>query len=411
MADADAPHRYDLYGDAFKRDPHPTFAAMRRDAPIHRQAGVDGRTAIWFVTRHADVDAMLRDARFVRDPASALPPERVPEPSPLDRALGEHMLNKDGADHARLRALVSQAFTPRRVAELRPRVEAIARALVDGIADRGAADLIAAFAYPLPTIVILEMLGVPLVDRDRFRAWGAALVEVPRTAEDAERAVAQLTEFVAYVRALCAERRAAPQDDLLSALVGAEAEGDHLSETELISTLVLLIVAGHETTVNLIANAVLALAREPAKRDALAADPTRMPAAVEEFLRYDGPVERTFHRWVAEDVEWEGHRLAKGDPVIFVIASANRDAARFERPDELDLDRAPKGHLAFGKGMHYCLGAPLARLEAEVALNALLARLPNLRLAVPDADLRYRFAPMFRALEALPVAWDLPGSR
>jgi cytochrome P450 len=403
---ADAPHRYDLYGDDFKRDPHPTFAAMRRDAPIHRQAGLDGHTAIWFVTRHADVEALLRDPRFVRDPANALPPERIPEPSPLDRALGEHMLNKDGADHGRLRALVGQAFTPRRVADLRPRVAAIAEGLLDQVADRGAMDLIADFAYPLPTVVILEMLGVPVADRDRFRAWGAALVNVPRTAEEGQRAVAQLEAFVAYVRALCDERRAAPKDDLLSALVAAESAGDRLSETELVSTLVLLIVAGHETTVNLLANAVLALAREPAKRDALAADPTRMPAAVEEFLRYDGPVERTFNRWASEDVVWDGHHIAKGDPVIFVVASANRDEARFERPDELDLARAPKQHLAFGKGVHYCLGAPLARLEAEIALNALLARLPNLRLAVPESDLRYRFAPMFRALEALPVAWD-----
>jgi cytochrome P450 len=403
---ADAPHRYDLYGDDFKRDPHPTFAAMRRDAPIHRQAGLDGHTAIWFVTRHADVEALLRDPRFVRDPANALPPERIPEPSPLDRALGEHMLNKDGADHGRLRALVGQAFTPRRVADLRPRVAAIAEGLLDQVADRGAMDLIADFAYPLPTVVILEMLGVPVADRDRFRAWGAALVNTPRTAEEGQRAVAQLEAFVAYVRALCDERRAAPKDDLLSALVAAESAGDRLSETELVSTLVLLIVAGHETTVNLLANAVLALAREPAKRDALAADPTRMPAAVEEFLRYDGPVERTFNRWASEDVVWDGHHIAKGDPVIFVVASANRDEARFERPDELDLARAPKQHLAFGKGVHYCLGAPLARLEAEIALNALLARLPNLRLAVPESDLRYRFAPMFRALEALPVAWD-----
>lgn len=403
----DAARRYDLYGDAFKHDPYPTFAAMRREAPIHRQPGLDGRTAIWFVTRHADVEAMLRDPRFVRDPVHALPADQIPQPSPLDRALGEHMLNKDGADHVRLRTLVSQAFTPKRVADLRPRVAAIADELLDAVVDRGAMDLIADFAYPLPTIVILEMLGVPLADRDRFRAWGAALVETPRTREEGERAVALLTEFVAYVRALCAERRADPQGDLLSALVAAEAEGDRLSETELVSTIVLLIVAGHETTVNLVANAILALAREPAKRDALAADPTRMPAAVEEFLRYDGPVERVFNRWAAEDVAWGGQRIAKGDPVIFVIASANRDPERYERPDELDLDRAPKQHLAFGKGPHYCLGAPLARLEAEVALRALLARLPGLRLAVPEADLRYRFAPMFRALAALPVAWDV----
>jgi cytochrome P450 len=401
-----AERTYDLYGQAFKRDPHATFAAMRRDDPVHQQLGLDGATPIWFVTRYDDVEAMLRDRRFVRDPALALAPEQIPTSSPLDQLLGQHMLNRDGADHRRLRDLVSLAFTPKRVAELRPRVEAIAADLLDEVADRGAMDLITDFAYPLPTTVILELLGVPVADRDRFRAWSNALLEPPLTPEAQASAVGQLTAFTGYLRDLFAVRRAAPQDDLLSALLAAEHAGDRLSEGELFSTMVLLIVAGHETTVNLIANAVLALARDPRRRDALAADPAAMPAAVEEFLRYDGPVERALNRWAAEDVRWGDRTIRRGDPVILILNSANRDPERFERPDDLEPGRKPNPHLAFGKGIHFCLGAPLARLEAQVALNALLARLPGLRLDVPESELRYRFLPGFRALEALPVRWD-----
>ena len=407
MADAD--RRYDLYGPDFKRDPYPTFTAMRRDDPIYQQPGLDGSTPIWFVTRYADVEAMLRDPRFVRDPARALPPEKLPPYTPLDDLLIRNMLGVDGADHRRLRDLVSQGFTPKRVADLRPRVEAIASMLLGPLVARGEADLIDAFAYPLPTIVILEMLGVPADDHGRFRAWANALLEPAMTPDKMAEANRLLTEFTDYLRALFAERRARPRDDLVSALIAAERSGDRLSENELFSTMVLLIVAGHETTVNLIANAVLALSERPDLRDALAADPSDLPRAIEEFLRFDGSVERALNRFAAEDVEWGGQLIRRGDPVIFILSSANRDEARFERPDDLDPERSPRAHLAFGKGIHYCLGAPLARLEAEVALRALLTNLPNLRLAVPRDTLRYRFLPGFRALEALPVRWDVAG--
>ena len=406
---SDAVRKYDLYGPDFKRDPYPTFAAMRRDDPIHQQPGLDGKTPIWFVTRYVDVEAMLRDPRFVRDPRLALPADRLPPASPLDALLGEHMLNRDGADHRRLRDLVGQGFTPKRVADLRSRIEAIAGMLLDPLVARGEADLIDAFAFPLPTIVILEMLGVPADDHGRFRAWANALLEPPMTVEARADSTRLLTEFTDYLRQLFAERRARPRDDLVSALIAAEQAGDRLSENELFSTMVLLIVAGHETTVNLIANAVLALSERPELRDALAADPSGMPRAIEEFLRYDGSVERALNRFAAEDVEWDGHLIRRGEPVIFILSSANRDEARFDRPDGLDAERSPNPHLAFGKGPHYCLGAPLARLEAEVALRALLTRLPNLRLAVPRESLSYRFLPGFRALESLAVRWDVAG--
>jgi cytochrome P450 len=398
--------RFDLYGDAFKRDPYLTFASMRREAPIWKQAGLDGTTPIWFVSRYADVDAMLRDKRFVRDVRLAKDPGELPPEPELYRRIGQHMLNHDGVDHQRLRGLVSQAFTPRRVAEMRPRIRTIAEGLLEPLVDRGSMELIAEFAFPLPTTVILEMLGVPGEDRDRVRVWGNALLAPPRDAEEGRRLQAELVEFADYVAALVEERRARPQDDLLSGLVAAEEAGDRLSLDELLSTLVLLITAGHETTVNLIANAVLALSRHPQVRDALAADPAAMPAAVEELLRFDGPVERALNRWASEDVVWDGQTIRRGEPLILILGSANRDPERFEAPDALDPARSPNPHLAFGKGPHYCMGAPLARLEGEIALNTLLARLPGLRVAVPEEALRYRFVPGFRALEALPVAWD-----
>jgi cytochrome P450 len=400
------PHRYDLYGDAFKRDPHPTFAVMRRDAPLQRQAGLDGKTPIWFVTRYADVEAMLRDKRFTRDFRLAADPDRLPPQGPLDPLLEGHMLNRDGADHRRLRGLVSQAFTPGRIAALRPRIEAIARELLDEVVERGQMDLIGDFAYPLPTIVILEMLGVPAEDRDRFRDWSNALIAPPMTPAAAAAATLHLTAFTDYLRELFAERRASPRDDLLTGLVHAALGGDRLSEEELFATIVLLIVAGHETTVNLIANAVLALSRAPEVRERLRSEPEAMPRAVEEFLRFDGSVERALNRFAVEDVEWDGHLIRRGENVILILASANHDERLFAEPDRLDIDRHPNPHLGFGKGHHYCLGAPLARLETEIALRALLARLPGLRLAVPEEELRWRFLPGFRGLEALPVTWD-----
>jgi cytochrome P450 len=400
------PRRYDLYGDAFKRNPYPTFADMRRDAPLQRQAGLDGTTPIWFVTRYADVEAMLRDKRFVRDARLALGPDQLPPPTPLDRLLEGHMLNRDGADHRRLRGLVSQAFTPTRVSALRPRIEAVANELLDAVQERGKMDLIAEFSYPLPTIVILEMLGVPTADRARFRDWSNALIAPPMTPEAQAAAVAHLNAFTDCLRALFAERRSAPRDDLLTGLVTAADGGDRLSEDELFATVVLLIVAGHETTVNLIANAVLAMSRAPGVRDRLRHEPTMMPQAVEEFLRFDGSVERAINRFAAEDVEWDGHLIRRGEPVILILASANRDDTVFADADGLEIERHPNPHLGFGKGHHYCLGAPLARLETEVALNMLLERLPGLRVAIPEEELRWRFLPGFRALEALPVTWD-----
>jgi cytochrome P450 len=401
-----ADRKYDLYSQDLKNDPYPVFARMRQADPVFSQPGIDGKTLIWFVTRYDDVQAVLQDdQRYVRDQALAVPPEQAAQMDMFQRMLNDNMLNRDGADHRRLRNLCSLAFTPARVRALRPAIQAIADELLDAAEPRGQMDLVADYAFPLPTIVISNLLGVPPEDRERFKLWSNAFVAPSITPEEQARTGALLKEFVDYLGALFERRRAEPRDDLISALLTAEAAGDQLSQTELFGTVILLIVAGHETTVSLIGNAALALLRDPAAASRLRAEPKRMPAAVEEFLRYDSPVERALTRWVAQDTELGGQHLKRGDLIIAVIGSANRDSEHFVDAERLDVDRRLARHLAFGHGAHYCLGAPLARLEGEIALNTLLRRLPGLRLDGAEAELQWRLVPMFRGLAALPVTW------
>jgi cytochrome P450 len=407
MAESTSTHRvYDLFSQAVKDDPYPVFDHMRQADPVCLQPDIDGQTPIWFLTRYDDVELLLRDDDcFVRDERNALPPEQVYRPDALHVLLDSHMLNKDGAEHRRLRTLVGKAFTPARTRALRPHIQSIADQLIDGVQERGEMDLIADYAFQVPTIVISELLGVPVEDRQRFKAWSDAFVGPALDAASQARAGQLLQEFVEYLRALFAARRQAPQDDLISALVHAQEADDLLSEEELFSTVVLLIVAGHETTVNLIGNAVLGLLRQPEARRLLVEDSSLMEAAVEEFLRYDSPVERALVRWAARDIVLGGRQIKRGDMVVGILGAANRDPAHFAEPERLDLHRRPQRHLAFGHGAHYCLGAALARLEGEIALNTLLRRLPNLRLAVPESELVWRTVPIFRGLLALPVTW------
>jgi cytochrome P450 len=402
--------KYDLYSDDFRAQTYSTFAQMRAEAPVLCQPGLDGKTMIWFVTRHDDVViVLLDDERFVRDPSLALTSEQLEESTnqmPDSFAfIEQHMLNRDGADHRRLRRLVTKAFTPRMVEQLRPRIEEIASELLDAVEARGKMDVVEEYAFPLPITVIAELLGIPIADRDRFRRWSNAVV-TPAFGPDALAEFGNLmADFVAYLRALFDRRRSEPAEDLISALLQVRDGGDALSEQELFSMVVLLIVAGHETTVNLIANAVLALVEHPDQLAGLHRDPARVPAAIEECLRFDGPVERALNRWAASDVELGGHTIRRGDDVIAILGSANRDPERFPDPDLLDLDRDDTKHVAFGRGSHYCLGAPLARLEGEIALTTLLRRLPGVRLAVAREELHWRPVPLFRSLASLPVAW------
>lgn len=401
--------KYEIYTQEFKANPHPTYAKMRGEAPVFQQPGLDGETPIWFVTSYEYVDVVLRDSRFVRDERNAKTAAELaamPPIPPIFAMINNHMLARDGEDHRRLRALVSKAFTPRLIKAMHGRIEEIAHQLLDEVYQKGEMDLIDGFAYPLPITVIAELLEIPITDQKKFREWSQALLSPAMDDESLERLTLLMMEFINYLNILFDERQAHPGDDLITALIQAEEEGDKLSREELFSMLVLLIVAGHETTVGLIGNGTFALLQDPALMARLKENPADVPAAVEEFLRYDGPVERVFVRWAAEDLELGGQSIKRGEPVISIIAAANRDPEVFERPNELDIDRPQNKHMAFGRGVHFCLGAPLARLEGEVAFQILLARLPNLRLNVVPEEAEVRWSPGLRNFVSLPVKWD-----
>ncbi len=408
MLDA-PPVDYDLFSPTFKADPFPTFAAMRRAAPVYPHQAPDGAT-IWYVTRYEDVMTVLRDNQnFVKDVQHARPSRPALYSSPsrsVHPGLNQNMLFADPPAHTRLRALVGQAFTPRRVKGMESAVQATADALLDAASVRPEMDLIADFALPLPVIVICDLLGVPAAEREPVREWSQAVISPGSRGLNYSARKRRIRAFLAYLRQLFAERRAQPRDDLITALLQAEeAGGDRLTEHELTSMVALLIVTGHETTVNLIGNGALALLQQPDQRARLAAEPALIDNAVEEILRYDGPVETSTTRWAAADVWLGGQLIRRGDVVRVVLSSANRDEAQFEAADELNIGRNTSHHLAFGHGIHYCLGAPLARLEGRIALPALFTRFPNLRLAQPDAPLAWRSGVLFRGLETLPLLW------
>jgi len=323
-----------------------------------------------------------------------------PDPDSVYAALDGHMLNTDPPDHERLRRLVNKAFTARHVERLRPRITAITAELLDAMSTQREVDLLTSFAFPLPITVICELLGIPVADRDDFRKWSASIIS---DAVSPEVFQADATAMVRYFRALLAAKRERPADDLLSALVTARDDGDRLRENELVSMAFLLMLAGHETTVNLIASGMLALLLNPAELDRLRADPARIGGAVEELLRYVSPVNHATYRVTAEPVEIGGARIGAGEVVVVGLSSADRDPCRYADPERLDLGRDSSGHLAFGHGIHYCLGAPLARLEAEIAFGALLDRFGSMRLAVPADSLRWRPSTLIPGLEALPV--------
>jgi len=409
--------RLNLFGAVFKAEAYAVYARLRAEAPVLRRANRNGPSATCFITRYDDAVAVLRDAkRFVKDVRNSMTPEQrtalAPDP-PLVRLLSHHMLNSDAPEHTRLRGLVNQAFTTRMVEQLHGRIEAVAHDLLTRVAAQGSADLIAAYALPLPIMVIADLLGLPSRDYHRVRAWSNALVapnaDSTRSAKKLAKAGALMEDFISYLRAIFTERRAKPRDDLISSLLAAEEAGEVLSEDELFSMILLLIVVGHETTVNLIGNGVLALLQHPDQLDRLRREPTLMPGVVEEMLRYDCPVERAPMRYAAEDVPMGDTWVRRGDAVSEVLGSANRDPAQFADAERFDIARNPNRHLAFGLGPHYCLGAALARLEGRIALAVLLERCPALRLADDVAAgkvaLRWRTHPIMRGLQRRPVSW------
>jgi cytochrome P450 len=387
-----------VFSPEFEADPHPVYAELRRESPV-RLVTMPGGLPAWLVTRYADARQALADPRLAKAPAARIG-GLTELPDWVVNGMGQHMLNVDAPDHTRLRRLVSAAFTVRRIEALRPRIEQITDELLDAMAGQDVLDLIDAFAFPLPIQVICELLGVPVADRDSFRAWTNAIIgglaardELPAAAEG----------LVRYLRDLVRAKRAAPADDLLSALVGVRADRDQLTEDELTSMGFLLLIAGHETTVNLISNAVYALLNHPDQLAGLRAEPALLPAAIEEFLRYESPVETSTFRVATEPVEIAGQLIPAGHVVLIGLLSANHDDTRFPDPDRLDVTREDNPHLAFGHGLHHCLGAPLARLEAQIALGRLLPRYPAIRLAVPSHEVTWKPGTLIRGLTTLPV--------
>jgi cytochrome P450 len=385
----------------FHANPYPFYRALREEDPVH-----ESPFGFWVCTRYDDAVMILRDQRFGREGIAKSMEARLGLTQ--DSSPSRDMLFQDPPDHTRLRGLVSRAFTPRVVEVMRPHIQDIVDGLLDRVEGARTMDVIEDLAYPLPVRVICEMLGVPDSDQDVFRHWStdiarsldAAILPVESDAiprgRDARLALAD------YFRGLIATRRKDPKADLLSALIAAEEEGNKLSEGELVSTCMLLLIAGHETTVNLIGNGLLALLQHPDQMRLLRNDPALIPSAVEELLRFDGPVQRTGRMTTAE-VEIGGKRIPKDSIVVSAIGAANRDPKHFTDPDRLDISRKENRHIAFGFGIHFCLGAPLARIEGQIAIGTLMRRLPALTLVSNTPE--WRESSVLRGLKALPVTF------
>lgn len=398
-------HPFDLWSPEARIDVLPIYARMRQQAPIARLLSPSQKVPLWVVSRYKDAVELLKDARFSKDRYKLTEADRgryfrLGETAQLDK----HMLNADPPAHTRLRALVAQAFTARRVEDLRPRITAIAQRLLEALPAEGRVDLLDAFAFPLPVTVIAELLGVPAEDQDRFRAWTFTVLNP--NGSNLEPVRRAMVEFQQYLKDILVRRRAEPRDDLISALLAAEEQGgDKLSAVELVSMVFLLMVAGHETTVNVIANGVWALLRHPEQLERLRLNPALLEPAIEEILRYCGPVRHSTSRFALQDTEFRGQLIPAGEMIMASVLSANHDPEQFDAPERFDITRAPNRHIAFGQGSHFCIGASLARLEASIALPLLLRRLPRLRFATEPSALRWRGGLLIHGLEQLPVAF------
>ncbi|MFJ4368310.1 cytochrome P450 [Streptomyces chartreusis] len=395
---------FDPWDPAFLADPYPAYAELRARGRVHYYEPTDQ----WLVPHHADVSALLRERRLGRtyqhrftheDFGRTAPP---PEHEPF-HVLNDHgMLDLEPPDHTRIRRLVSKAFTPRTVEQLKPYVRQLAGELVAGLVEAGGGDLLTDVAEPLPVAVIAEMLGIPESDRGQLRPWSAdicGMYELSPSPETAQKAVRASVEFSDYLLELIAARRKEPGEDLISGLIAAHDEGDRLTEQEMISTAVLLLNAGHEATVNTTVNGWWALFRNPGQLSALRADHSLIPSAIEELMRYDTPLQ-LFERWVLDEIEIDGTTIPRGAEIAMLFGSANHDPEVFEAPAALDLTRKDNPHISFSAGIHYCIGAPLARIELAASMSALLDQAPTLR-ATADPDRKPNF--VIRGLEGLSV--------
>ena len=393
-----------MFGPEMLANPYPVYHLLRSMDPVHWQETFQG----WVLTRYADVAALLRGPH-VSSERTAAAQARVPEEfHELVAFRANAMLNADPPRHTRLRTLVSKAFTPAAVERLAPVIQQVVDQAVNAALARGGMDVMHDLAYPLPVTVIAQLLGVPPEDRDQFKKWSdditstAGNVMANLTPDHYRLALQSTRELTSYFRKVVAERRVRPRDDLLTAMARAEEQGDRLNEDELYANAVLLLNAGHETTTNLIGNGTWALLQFPEERRRLHDDPALAPTAVEELLRFDSPVQFT-SRLLKEDMTVGGKTLRAGQPVLLLLGAANRDPAQFPEPDRLDVGRADNKHVAFGLGPHFCLGAPLARLEGRIVLQTLLRRLPKMRLDGPAPEYRDNFN--LRGLKALRVAF------
>jgi cytochrome P450 len=394
----------DVTAATFKANPFPFYAQLRAEAPVF-PVMLPTRQRAWLITRYDDVLAVLKDERFAKDPRSAMTPEqlkKLPWVPSMFKPLERNMLDLDSPDHTRLRALVHKAFTPRLIEQMRDQIQALTNDLLDRVELDGGMNLIADFALPLPLTMIGRILGVADRDNQKFHRWTTTLIS-GGTNRNLFVLIPSVMRFMGYVRKLIKQRRASPGDDLVTALVQAKDGSDQLSEDEILAMIFLLLIAGHETTVNLIGSGSLALLEHPDQLAKLRNEPELIKSAVEELLRYVCPVEMATERYAREDITIAGTTIPRGELVMAVIGSANRDPNSFDNPDALDITRKNNKHLAFGYGPHFCLGASLARLEGQIAISTLIQRMPNLRLNIAPDHIRWRGTFVLRGLEALPV--------
>lgn len=385
-----------LFSPEFTKNPYPAYARLQQQDPLHQVRFPDGQLG-WLVTRYGDAEAALKDPRLIKD-FSKLFGGTMDEVS----VFTQNMLFSDPPDHKRLRGLAQKAFTPAMIDGMRGRIQEITDELLAGLEAKPSAQLIDEFAFPLPIIVICEILGVPSEDRDKFRLWSNSLIE-GQSGEAGVSVYQHMNQFTQYLGEWFSQVRKAPGDDFISRLIAAEEAGERLTERELYGLVSLLIIAGHETTVNLIGNTVLALLKHPEQQQELCKHPELIPQAIEESLRFNGPVEFSTSRWAAETFEFKGKTIHRGDLVIVALNAANHDPDQFDSPELFDIHREKSPHLAFGKGIHFCLGAPLARLEGEIAIDGLLKRFPGMTLAVPEDELDWRPGMIVRGVRELPV--------
>jgi cytochrome P450 len=396
----------DLASPAFKVDPFPAFARLRSYDPVHLLTSSD-EYSTWLLTRYADVELVLRDERFIKDHDKLLEREGLMHmPPSFEDLFGLGMSKFDPPDHTRLRLLVNPSFTPRQIELWRERIQQITDELIDGFESKGSIDLIEAFAFPLPQAVIQQMLGVPEADGPQLHEWTRIIVNALDDPVAFEQTVPQLQAYNSYLYDLIERKERAPGDDLVSKWLQVNENGDVLSKRELVVMLFLLIMAGYETTGTLIGNGMLALLTHPEQMALLKEQPELMKPAIEEFLRYRSPLMLSTFSWAREDIELRGKSIRRGDLILVALAAANRDETVFPQPDTLDITRPENPHLAFSKGAHYCLGAPLARVEGQIAIATLLRRLPNLRLQVDPDALEWRTGAMILGMNHLPVRFE-----